>query len=154
MALRTQGSSLYVIDPDNSSVITVGLVTDVDGIDTSVGNIDVTDLSHTDALRYIAALAEPGAATFNINTDPSESSHIALHASKKAGDTLKWALGWSDGTAAPTFATGAWVLPSTRSWITFEGHITSFPFAFAVNDVVKSSVGIQISGDITLTPKT
>jgi hypothetical protein len=44
-------------------------------------------------------------------------------------------------------------LPTTRSWITFEGYMNSFPFSFALNDVVKSTVGIQVSGDPVLVPK-
>jgi hypothetical protein len=31
--------------------------------------------------------------------------------------------------------------------------MNSFPFSFALNDVVKSTVGIQVSGDPVLVPK-
>ncbi|MCQ9186193.1 hypothetical protein KMT30_45610, partial [Streptomyces sp. IBSBF 2953] len=44
-------------------------------------------------------------------------------------------------------------LPNTRTWITFEGYMNSFPFSFALNDVVKSTVGIQVSGDPVFVPK-
>jgi hypothetical protein len=64
----------------------------------------------------------------------------------------------SDGTAAPTVhvdsaGDGEFVLPTTRSWITFQGFMNSFPFTFALDAPVQSTVGIQVSGDPTLTVK-
>lgn len=158
MAIKTQGTNLYAIDPDDGSLITVGCVTSIDGIDTSIDQIETTCLGDT-ARSYVAGLASPGAASFGINIDPADASHVRLHQLKVAGESLNWALGWSDGTAAPTVDTdssGAYVfdLPSTRSWLDFEGFMNSFPFSFAQNGVVQSSVGIQISGEPVLVPKT
>lgn len=153
MAVKTQGTDLYVIDPDDNSLIEVGCVTSVDGIDTTLEQIETTCLSAS-ARTYVAGLATPGTATFGINTDPSDASHVRLHQLKIAGTTLKWALGWSDGTADPTVDTGSeFNLPTTRSWITFEGFMNSFPFSFAQNSVVQSTVGIQVSGEPVLVPK-
>lgn len=45
-------------------------------------------------------------------------------------------------------------LPNTRTWLTFEGYMNAFPFTFALGDVVKSNVGIQVSGEIELIAKT
>lgn len=42
---------------------------------------------------------------------------------------------------------GTFNLPTSRSWITFDGFMNSFPFNFALNAVVTSDVGIQVSGD-------
>lgn len=36
MALKTQGTKLYVIDPQDDSILTVGCVTGIEGIDTTV----------------------------------------------------------------------------------------------------------------------
>jgi hypothetical protein len=153
MAIPTQGTDMFAIDPEDGSLIEVGCVTSIDGIDTTIEQIETTCLSAM-ARTYIAGLATPGSATFGINTDPSDPSHIRLHQIKTAGDTIKWAIGWSDGTSNPTVGSdGDFDLPSTRSWITFEGFINSFPFSFAQNSVVQSTVGIQISGDPVLTAK-
>ena len=152
MAVKTQGTDLYVIDPADGSLITVGCPTSIDGIDTTLEQIDTTCLNNT-ARTYVAGLATPGTATFGIDIDPSDPSHIRLHQLKKAGTDLKWAVGWSeDPGTAPTVATdsdGNYVFdtPTSRSWILFEGFMNSFPFSFAMNSVVKSSVGIQVSGD-------
>lgn len=155
MAVRTQGTDLFTIDPEDGSLLEVGCVTSIDGIDSTLDQIETTCLS--DAVRtYIAGLATPGAASFGINVDPSDDSHVRLHQLKTAGTVLTWALGWADGTANPTVDSQAdgFALPSTRSWITFNGFMNSYPFTFAQNAVVQSTVGIQISGDPVLVPKT
>lgn len=152
MAMQTQGSDLYTIDPEGGELIEVGCVTSIDGLDTAIEQIETTCLSSR-ARTYLAGLATPGTATFNINADPRDASHIRLHQLKVAGADLQWALGWSDNTGLPPAVTidsnGDYVFdaPSERSWLLFEGFMNSFPFSFEQNSVVQSSVGIQVSGD-------
>lgn len=153
MAKKTQGTMLYAIDPDDASLITVGCVTGLTGISASRDQIETTCLS-SNARTYEAGLAAPGAANFTINFDPSDASHERLHELYVAGEVLEWAVGWSDGTAAPTSqSTDGFVLPTTRSWLEFDGFISDLTFDFALNTVVASSVSIQISGFPTLTKK-
>lgn len=147
MSIKTQGTYLYLIDPANGSVVTVGCVTSISGIDTTNEQIETTCLS-SQARTYEGGLATPGAASFGINFDDSDASHIRLHQLKVAKTTLEWAVGLANGTALPTADTsGGFDLPSTRGWIRFRGFMTSFPFEFAQNAVVQSTVGIQISGE-------
>lgn len=153
MAIETQGTTLYAIDPDDESLIEVGCVTSIDGVDTTNEQIETTCLEDT-ARTYVSGLATPGAATFTINTDTSDATHVRLHVLKKRGDTLQWAIGWSDGTADPTVdSAGSFNLPTTRSWLQFSGFMTSYPFGFQQNAVVQSNIGIQISGDPSLFAK-
>lgn len=151
--MKTQGTDLYVIDPANSSMMVVGCVTSIEGIDTALDQIETTCLGDT-ARSYEAGLATPGTATFGINVNPQDASHVRLHALKVAGVTLKWAVGWSEspGTAPTVDATGDFVLPTVRSWIVFTGFMNSFPFSFAQNASVTSTVGIQVSGEPQLIP--
>jgi hypothetical protein len=103
---------------------------------------------------YIAGLSTPGTATFGLNVDTSDSTHVRLHQLKVLGVTLPWAIGWSDGTADPVVdSAGEFDLAATRSWIDFEGFMTDYPFNFAQNSVVQSTVGIQISGEPALIAK-
>lgn len=161
MSIKTQGTELYVIDPSPAgspatpTVLKVGCVTAIDGIDTSIPQLETTCIS-ANARTYVAGLATPGNATFGINFDPVDASHVRLHELKTAGTVLKWAVGWSDGTAAPTIGSGGsgFTLPSGRTFLTFEGYMSSYPFNFALNDVVKSTVGIQVSGEPAIVPKT
>lgn len=153
MAIKTQGTELYVIDPDDESVITVGCITSIDGITTTNEQIETTCLEGS-ARTYIAGLATPGTATFGINVDTGDASHVRLHQLKTEGVSLVWAVGWSDGTAAATADSGGtFDLADTRSWIRFNGFMTDYPFNFAQNSVVQSTVGIQISGEPELKAK-
>lgn len=150
--MKTQGTNLYAIDPANGQLLEVDCPTSIDGIDTSLPQIDTTCLNSA-AREYVAGLAEPGTATFGINVDPKNPSHQRLHQLKIAGTTLQWAVGWSEAPDVPptieTNSDGEYVfVPNpARSWILFEGFMNSFPFSFALNDVVKSTIGIQVSGE-------
>lgn len=161
MTVKTQGTDLFGIDPRDNSLITVGCVTTIDGIDSSVEQIETTCLNSGKDRKYVAGMGTPGAASFGINIDPSDPSHLKLYQLKQLGLTLKWAIGWGDGPMEadgtidlpPTVATDDFSLPDGRSWLLFEGYLSSFPFSFNMNDVVKSAVGIQISGTQVLIPK-
>lgn len=157
MSVRTQGTELYTIDPSDGSIVTVGCPTSIDGIDASVEQVETTCLNSL-AREYVAGMPTPGSASFGINFDPADISHAFLEEMYLAGTTLQWAIGWSDGTGVPPTSTTdsdgdyIFVLPSSRTWTTFEGFINSFPLSFALNAVVQSTIGVQISGARTTTP--
>ena len=150
MAKLTQGTTLYWIDSP-TTVKAIG-ATNISGISAQRDSLETTDLT-LDAKTFMPGLMSPGSAQFTIQFDPSNPAHIALHAAYKAGTTLKWALGWSDGTAAPTATAGAFTLPETRSFLTFDGFILDVPFDFKINSIVDSQLSLQISGMPTLTAK-
>lgn len=157
MTIRSQGTDLYTIDPATGALLDVGCITSLDGIDTAIDQIETTCLNSL-SRTYEAGLATPGAATFGLQFDPAEVNHVRLHQLKTAGTQLKWAIGFSDGTAAPTTGTDSagddeFVLPPTRSWLVFDGYMNSFPFTFGLNTMVTSTVGIQVSGEPVLIPK-
>ena len=154
MAKATKGTVLYVVDPADDSVLIVGCTTNIDGIDTSIAQNETTCLGDM-ARTYEAGLAEPGAATFTINFDPADASHVRLHQLKVQGTTLQWAVGIGPG-AAPTGvdSNGGFILPTTRAWIEFEGYMNSYPFSFPLGGLITSNVGIQVSGEPTVTPAT
>lgn len=161
MAIKTQGTQMYCIDPDAGSVLVVGCVTNIDGIDTTLDQLETTCLDSL-ARTYVSGLATPGSATFGISFDPADASHVRMHQLKVSGAVLHWAIGFSDGARdtsgnlpQPTVdSSKAFVLPTTRSWITFDGFMNSYPFTFALNAVVTSNVGVQISGEPVVLPKT
>lgn len=151
MPIKSQGTRLYTVDPDTHAILVVGCATAINGVDTSIEQNEITCLEDS-ARRYMAGLATPGNAQFTIQFDPSDASHVRLHQLKVAGVTLPWAIGFSDGTASPTAhqdsaGDDGFILPTTRSWIEFEGYMNSFPFDFAINTPVTSNVGIQVSGE-------
>jgi len=155
MGINVQGSNLYFIDPESGGGITeVGCVTTLDGLTASRDQNDVTCISD-EARRFEAGLLTPGAATFTILFDPTDDSHVRLHELYRAGTTLKWALGLSDGTAPPSGvdSDGEFTLPATRSYITFDGYISDFPWSFTVGQKVTNNLSIQVSDFPVLTVK-
>lgn len=150
MAKLTQGTSLFWIK-DDTTVVKVA-ATNISGISAQRDSIETTDLEQS-AKTFMPGLMSPGSAQFTIQFDPAIEANVDLHAAYVAGTTLKWALGWSDGTAAPTAAAGEFTLPDTRSFLAFDGFIQDVTFDFSLNSVVTSNVSIQVSGMPTLTAK-
>lgn len=152
MAQKTQGTQLYFIDPDDGSVVTVGCVTAITGLTAARDQIETTCLDSA-ARTYEAGMATPGAAQFTINFDNSDASHVRMHELYREGDTLEWAIGWSEDDASPTSDSDSeFVLPGSRSWITFRGYISDLPFDFALNAVVTSNISVQVSDFPVLVP--
>jgi hypothetical protein len=145
MAVKTQGTELYFIDPDSTEVVKIGCPTTITGIGAARDQIETTCLD-SEGRTYEAGMPTPGTANFTIQADPADPSHIRLHELYREGTTLDFALGWSDGTGiVPTADSSGFTLPTTRSWISFTGYVTDFPFDFALNSVVTSNLGIQVS---------
>lgn len=146
MSLNVQGSNLFFADPDTDDIIEVGCVTTLSGLTASRDQLDVTCIS-SPARVFEAGLLTPGAATFSINFDPSDESHVRLHELYRLGTTLKWALGLSDGTAAPTVvdSNGDINVPTSRTFITFDGYVSEYPFDLAIGAKVASNLSIQVS---------
>lgn len=158
MPIKAQQTDLFTIDPATGTLLDVGCITSLDGIDTAIDQIETTCLNDT-ARTYAAGLATPGKATFGLQFDPSTPAHVRLHQLKTAGTALHWVIGFSDGPdVLPTVGTDSsgddeFILPATRSWLTFEGYMDSYPFTFGLNAMVTSTVGIQVSGEPVLLPK-
>lgn len=157
MSVKTQGTQLYIIDPDASggpAVLTIECATTIDGITAARDQIETTCLE-SQARSYEAGLAAPGAMSVTINYDPENESHVRLHELYTAGTKFDAAIGWSDGTAAPTIDTSNdFVLPTTRTFLVMlDSFVQDFPFSFALNTVVTSALSIQLSGFPTIFPK-
>lgn len=148
MAVKTQGTYLYLINPSDESLVTVGCPTTASISAATTDQIETTCL--TDSTRtYLAGLQSPGTLSFTINVDPDETSHGVLQDLQAAGTTALWAIGFSDGTAAPTVDTGGtFDLGTTRSWRRFSGFITEYSEDFSGNSVITANVSVQISGAI------
>lgn len=152
MSVRTQGTMLWFLDPDSGEPVRVGCVTSINGLTAARDQIETTCLE-SEARTYEAGMPTPGAATFGINFDPRDPSHVRLHELYREGVSLQFALGWSDGVAAPTADTAGLVLPNTRTWIAFDGFVSDLPFDFSLNAVVSSTVSVQVSDFPALAPR-
>lgn len=148
MSILAQGTQIYTIDPDTGTLLTIECATTFTPGGAPADQIDDTCLESFER-SFKPGLRTPGQASIGINADPSNASHLRLHALSETNPSpvLKFAVGWSDGTAAPTVDSNEdFVLPATRTWFTFEGYVADFPFDFAQNTVVTSAISVQRSG--------
>jgi hypothetical protein len=148
MSILTQGTQVYAIDPDSRDLITVECATAFNPGGNPADQLEDTCLENFER-TYKPGLRTPGQATLSINADPANASHLRLYelSTDNPPPTVKWAIGWSDGTAPPTVdSNGNFNLPSTRTWFTFEGYVSDFPFDFQLNSIVASDITIQRSG--------
>lgn len=164
MAVKTQGSQLFglfpsLTTPGEFEVLQVECMNNFNGGGNPADQITIECLEKT-TREYLKGMRTPGQATFTIDADPRNDSHVRLHQAAESDDeiydSIRWALGWSDGpkdtdgnpTALPTLNTDGddFVLPTTRTWFLFDGYVGDFPFDFAANTTVKTAVSIQRSG--------
>lgn len=157
MSVTTQGTQIYILDPEASGgpeILTIACATSLDGFGAPREQIEDTCLESS-SRTYQPGLKTPGTATVTINADPSNASHVRLHELYTAGTKFDFAIGWGDGTAAPTIDTaGELEFPTSRTYLTGEdAYVSDFPFNFSLNAIVTSGVTLQLSGDLTLFPK-
>lgn len=160
MSILSQGTQIYALVPPVSgtgpkTVLAIECATAFSPGGAPADQIEDTCLEDQDR-SYKKGLRTPGQASLTVNADPTNASHIRLHQlSETNGDTtIDWAVGWSDGTAAPTVDGDSFDLPNTRTWFTFRGYVSDFPFDFAANTVVSTAATIQRSGGSAWIPKT
>jgi len=152
MSILSQGTNVYVLDPNDGTpaVMRIECATSLSPGGDPSDQIEDTCLEAFER-SYKAGLRTPGQATMGINADPDNESHLTLYdlSRQNPAPVLKFAVGWSDGTDAPTLNVGedGFELPATRTWFTFQGYIADFPFDFAQNTVVTTEVSIQRSGN-------
>lgn len=155
MAKLTKGTQIYFIDPDNDSVVEVTGVETFNPGGAPADQIETTTLTSV-AKEFMRGMRTPGQASLDILADPTNSSHLRLHelALDDTIESVPFAIGWSDGTTAPSYdSDGGFDLSldsdgysTLRTFFTFDAYVADFPFDFSVNSVVKSSVSLQRTG--------
>lgn len=148
MSVQTQGTQVFFIDPEDDSIGFIQCATALTPGGSPADQIETTCLESFDR-EYVPGLRTPGQATASVNADPQVASHIRLHemSQENPPPTVKWAVAWSDGTDVPTVdSAGDFVLPTTRTWLLFQGYVADFPFDFQGNAVVGAAMAIQRSG--------
>lgn len=157
MALKTQGTQVYIIDPGATGgpeVLELGCVTSIDGLENNREQLDATCLD-SEARVYEPGMPTPGQATLGFNFDPQDPSHLRMYDLWRAGTKFEMAIGFGDGTAPPTLGSDdLFNLPSTRSWlVAHQVYFANIPLNLALNALVTASVTVQLSGFNDLYPK-
>lgn len=107
MSVLSQGTQIYFLDPETSLVVAVECATAFSPGGAPADQIEDTCLESS-TRTYRRGLRTPGQASLTINADPTNSSHIRLHelSEDDTVDSIKWVVGWSDGTVAPGVGKG------------------------------------------------
>jgi len=161
MSKLAQGTQIYVIDPATNTIMEVECAISFNPGGAPADQLEDTCLADAEA-SYKRGLRRPGQATIGLRPDPTVASHVRLHelSEDDTNDVLEWVVGWSDGVDIPPSSVhvdsqgvGTFVLPAARTWFSFRGYISDFPFDHELNTLVSSTVTIQRSGGSTWTPK-
>lgn len=154
MSILTQGTQVFALVPPASGT-GANTVLEIEGLTAfnpggaPADQIDTTTLKDK-SRTFKKGLRTPGSATGTVQADPTNAGHVRLAqlAAADGDTTLKWAIGFSDGTAPPTVASGGsdFTLPTSRSWFIFDGYVSDFPFDFTTNSVVSTALAVQRSG--------
>lgn len=162
MAIKTQGTEVYVIDPKawklnpETAVIKIGCI---DGLSTGGNPADQIEWTCLDenSKRFMKGLRTPGEMSGTIAYDPKSVSHQRLYELSVSNDIEEgkyWVcIGLSDGKGIEPLvdSNGHFELPLdtsdklTRSWVVVDGYVSNLEFDFQANTKVDASLTIQRS---------
>lgn len=155
MAIKTQGTSLYIVDNTVSTptLIKFDCPTGITGIGS--GNQDEIDTTCLDAetRTFVLGLKDGGEVSvpfiFDASLNPSHKKIFSM-----VGENTEVIVCLSDGTGLPTLNSSHMITPPTgRTSIKFACAVKQIPFDVATNEVVRSTLPLRVSGDKTLTFK-
>lgn len=114
---------------------TVNNVASYTGFDGAASELDKSNLSST-AKEYMLGLVDPGQFSMELHTDLNDAGQAALRSKQQSGAISNFRL----------------VLPGAVSNLTytFTGYVKKFTQTGGVDQVVKSSCDVRISGPVTL----
>jgi hypothetical protein len=131
-AIPAQGTT-FAVDTSISgdpSFTAIKNIKTYSGLDGSASEIDVTNLS-SDAKEVRIGLEDNGQFTLEVDRDLSDSGQIALLAARDSQAAKRFKLTLSNGENAQ-----------------FTGYVKKFSISGGVDQVVKGSVDIRISGTV------
>ena len=146
MSIKTQGTNLYFIS--GGVVKTMTCPTGITGLGGTRDQIETTCLNATDDKSYVSGLGNPGQVSVPFVFDPQAASHQTLLDLHDTGEVTEWAIGLSDGTAAPTIVSGALAFGSTRTFAAFDAFVADINIDIATNEVVRGTLTLQRSGSV------
>ncbi|MGH8432446.1 MAG: phage tail tube protein [Solimonas sp.] len=150
MTVLAQGTQIYFVDPTTSLVVAVECATAFSPGGAPADQIETTCLE--DNVRaYMRGLRTPGQASMTINADPRNTSHIRLHelSEDDTVESINWAVGWSDGTAAPGVGKGVNSVTVTAGGTGYTGTPTVTFSAPPAGGVTATGTLTAMAGVIT-----
>lgn len=156
-AIKTQGTQLYVIDPNASGgaeILAINCTTALSGLGAAREQIEVTCLEDV-ARQYVGGLTTPEALNVTVNYDPNDDSHFTLYELWKSNTDFKLAVAFGPETTAPTLDSAGtdFDFPTDRTFIEAAGYVANLPLEANLNSVWTATIPIQLSGEFTVFPK-
>jgi len=133
--LTTEGVTLARGDAASPEVFTtIGQVVSLQGPGGSATVIDTTNLSSTSKEKAMG-LPDEGQITAEMNLDTDDTAQTGLRTDRDAKTLRNFKITLTDSSPATT--------------LTFAAYVLSFVINSAVDDVIKASVTLEISGAVT-----
>lgn len=123
-AVKSQGTTFTI------GAVVIGNVISYSGFDGQIQEIDITNLAST-AKEFEVGLDDYGTFGFEVNVDDTDVGQAAISAAKVAGSTDEYIITLNDGKKR-----------------TFDGLVTSFSESVGVDDVVKGSITLRVTGPV------
>lgn len=139
MAHESQGTVLY-LSSDGTTVAStadanaIGSVVGFNGPAGSAAVIDVTNLGST-AKEKMIGLADEGQFSMDMTLDTANAVQTRMRAARSARTKKKVVIKLNDSTD-----------DKTKTKILFDGYVTGFSITGAVDDVMKATAQIEITG--------
>jgi len=151
--VRSQGTEVFILpDPLDTTPMKMACPT---AVSKSGGARTMNEILCLDADDPEFISGSRSSTTWNIPFAlvPTDSTHQELFALESLGEAVPFLIALSDGTAAPTVATGNLTPPTGRTSFRFNGIVMEVGIDIASNDVVRGTLTVQQSGPMTRTWK-
>lgn len=130
----TQGTTIAISDGSSpETFLTIGEVVSIDGPGGNADVIDVSDLESDYREKRIGLLDE-GQVTIEFKYDPDDTGQEAARAARNTREVSTFRITCPDSPAT-TF--------------TFQAYVSGFPLNFAVSDVIRGTMTLEITGGVT-----
>jgi hypothetical protein len=152
--IKTQGTEIWVLDTTQSPGVLLKLanITNFGDFGPQSDDIDSTNFDST-AKEKLSGLPDNGDATLQLNVADLE-SHRWLWDNNGNSERFYFCVGYADATTDPTAPGGsAIVAPTARTADIFYASVKSFRQTVGMNDILRATAALSISGAITRTWK-
>lgn len=146
--LRTQGTELYMLDPDatvGNEVLKIGNITAYGDFGKQANDIPTTNLDST-AVEKISGLPDNGDLGLTVNVDPKSNAHKKLDSLAGTDARRIFVIGYSDGIGiAPTVGKGVASIAVTAGG---SGYSTAPTVAFAGGGGTGAAATAVVAGGV------
>lgn len=148
---KTQGTHLFLVDRSNSpaTLVKMKAPTGVSGLGGAADQIETTDLDATVDKTYERGLGNPGQVSVPFVLNPTNASHQLLFELKDSGELVDWIVCLSETDTEPTLNAGNIVPPADRTSFEFQAYVADVNIDAATNEVVRGTLTLQRSGQVT-----